>query len=241
MISERCTFSTDSLVVFVGGDLPPDEELTMAEHLGGCEPCSARAAELVTLRSALSECCATDIVRWHQFPTPFGDMFVAATDRGLARVSWRQEGDEPGSWTPQDADTFVEEMERSSPEIQIVRDARRLSDVERELGEYFAGIRSRFDVAIDLNGLSHFDRQVLDAARAIPFGEVIPYAELARRIAKPGAARAVGNALGRNPVAIVVPCHRVIRTDGSLSGYGGGVEYKERLLGLERGDLLFAS
>ncbi len=241
MISEPCTFSTDSLVAFVSGDLPLDEELTMAEHLGDCEPCSARAAELVTLRSALSECCATHVVRWHRFPTPFGDMFVAATDRGLARVSWRQEGDDPGSWTPQDADTFVEEMERSSPEIPIVRDARRLADVERELGEYFAGIRSRFDVAIDLSGLSHFDRQVLDAARAIPFGEVIPYAELARRIAKPGAARAVGSALGRNPVAIVVPCHRVVRTDGSLGGYGGGVEYKERLLGLERGDLLLAS
>jgi methylated-DNA-[protein]-cysteine S-methyltransferase len=108
-----------------------------------------------------------------------------------------------------------------------------LVEVERELQEYLAGARSEFSASVDLSGSRPFDRRVLEAARLIPFGEVIPYAELARRIAMPGAARAVGNALGRNPVAIVVPCHRVVRTDGSLGGYGGGLEYKERLLRLE--------
>ncbi len=96
---------------------------------------------------------------------------------------------------------------------------------------------------VDLSTLTEFERSVLaELTEAIKFGQVLPYSELARRIGKPKAARAVGNAVGVNPVPIVVPCHRVVRLDGGLGGYGGGVEYKERLLRIEgRGDLLRAS
>jgi methylated-DNA-[protein]-cysteine S-methyltransferase len=134
-------------------------------------------------------------------------------------------------------------MEERFPGRPVVRDGERLVEAERELREYFAGERSSFDLPVDLSSLSPFDRRVLEVAfRTIRFGEVVPYAELAKRIGKPKAARAVGGALGRNPVAIVVPCHRVVRSDGSLGGYGGGVRYKERLLEIEgRRDLLRAS
>ena len=115
-----------------------------------------------------------------------------------------------------------------------------LADVEREVTEYFRGERTEFDMDVDLGVLGAFERGVLEElTEAIRFGQVIPYSELAKRIGKPKAARAVGNAVGANPVPIVVPCHRVVRLDGSLGGYGGGIEYKERLLEIEgREDLL---
>lgn len=170
-------------------------------------------------------------VRWYRFPTPFGSMYVAATEKGLARVSWEQ----------RDEDAFVAEMEGRYPDRPVVRDPEALAPAERELREYFAGERERFDLRVDLDALSPFEQRVLRAARRLGHGQVVPYAELARRVGRPRAYRAVGNALGKNPVAIVVPCHRVIRSDGSLGGYGGGPEYKGYLLRLEgREDLLRA-
>lgn len=109
-----------------------------------------------------------------------------------------------------------------------------LERARRELGEYLAGQRAFFSVPVDLSGLPAFQRKVLEAARRIPFGEARPYAWLARRIGHPRAARAVGTALGRNPVPILVPCHRVLRGDGDLGGYLFGPAVKERLLRLER-------
>ena len=107
--------------------------------------------------------------------------------------------------------------------------------VRAQLSEYFAGERTRFEVALDMAG-TPFQRRVWAELEAIPYGETISYGELARRVGQPSAARAVGLANGRNPVAVIVPCHRVIGADGSLTGYGGGMERKEILLGLERGE-----
>lgn len=103
-----------------------------------------------------------------------------------------------------------------------------------QLDEYFDGRRSAFDVALALDG-TPFQREVWDGLRAIPYGETVSYGELAERIGRPGAQRAVGLANGQNPVAIVVPCHRVIGADGSLTGYGGGLDRKRFLLALEAG------
>ncbi|MBI4541145.1 MAG: methylated-DNA--[protein]-cysteine S-methyltransferase [Gemmatimonadetes bacterium] len=232
MSRSPCPVPEDQVLAYVAGDLPEEEELAFAEHLAECDECCEQAAEFVALRVALPACCADDVVRWHSFATPFGTMYVAATEKGLARVSWQQRG----------PDSFVRELEGRFPGRPVVRDPHALAEAERELREYFGGTRSQFDLPVDLSTLSPFDRRVLEKARTIEFGHVVPYAELARRIARPSAARAVGNALGRNPVAIVVPCHRVVRSDGSLGGYGGGVEYKERLLTIEgRRDLLRAS
>jgi len=108
------------------------------------------------------------------------------------------------------------------------------ADVQTQLHEYFAGERTTFDTPLAMNG-SEFERTVWRALQDIPYGETVSYGEIARRVGQPSAARAVGLANGRNPIAVIVPCHRVIGADGSLTGYGGGLERKRLLLELERG------
>lgn len=231
MTAETCDCTDDRVLGYVLGELDGEDGLAVAEHLGECGGCRDRAAEFAALDRALEECCRPSPIRWHAFDTEtaFGRMYVAATARGLARISWQQADD--GAW--------VRHLEARFPDRPVVRDPTALAEAEEQLREYFAGDRTAFDLPVDLGALGDFDRSVLRAATRIPCGEVVPYSELASRIGRPRAARAVGNALGRNPVAIVVPCHRIIRTDGSLGGYGGGVEWKERLLAIEgREDLL---
>jgi methylated-DNA-[protein]-cysteine S-methyltransferase len=114
------------------------------------------------------------------------------------------------------------------------RDDSAFASVSSQLSEYFGGRRERFDVPLALRG-NAFELRVWDALLEIPYGETVSYGEIARRIGDPGAARAVGLANGRNPVALIVPCHRVIGADGSLTGYGGGLERKRFLLDLEAG------
>jgi methylated-DNA-[protein]-cysteine S-methyltransferase len=106
------------------------------------------------------------------------------------------------------------------------------ADVRRQLSEYFAGERRDFDVPLAMAG-TPFQRSVWGALREIRYGETTSYGELARRLGRPSATRAVGLANGRNPIAVIVPCHRVVGSDGSLTGYGGGLERKRLLLELE--------
>lgn len=231
MSASTCGCTEERVLAFVSGDLRPEGALAVAEHLGECPDCRDAATDFRALPELVREGCSRSVLGWHRFPTPFGTMHVAATGRGLVRVSWRQ---------PDDG-AFVRAMEERFPDRVVVRRPGTLAAAERQLREYFAGTREAFDLAVDLSGLSPFERRVLEAARGLGHGQVVPYAELARRIGRPSAYRAVGNALGKNPVAIVVPCHRIIRSDGGLGGYGGGEEYKEYLLRLEgRDDLLRA-
>ena len=116
------------------------------------------------------------------------------------------------------------------------RDDDALPAVRRQLSEYFAGERSQFDIRMYLGGTA-FQRTVWHALTEIPYGETISYGELARRIERPDRARAVGTANGQNPIAVIVPCHRVIGANGKLVGYGGGLENKRLLLDLEAGAL----
>jgi methylated-DNA-[protein]-cysteine S-methyltransferase len=108
------------------------------------------------------------------------------------------------------------------------------ADARGQLEEYFAGERTSFDLPLAAEG-APFERQVWHALEAIPYGETVSYGEIARRVGQPTAARAVGMANGRNPIAVIVPCHRVIGANGTLTGYGGGLERKRLLLELERG------
>ena len=108
------------------------------------------------------------------------------------------------------------------------------ADVKTQLEEYFAGARTTFQVPLAAAG-APFEREVWHALETIPYGETVSYGEIARRVGQPTAARAVGTANGRNPIAVIVPCHRVIGANGSLTGYGGGLERKQLLLELERG------
>jgi methylated-DNA-[protein]-cysteine S-methyltransferase len=120
---------------------------------------------------------------------------------------------------------------RVSP--RVLEAPARLDDVRRELDEYFDGRRERFDTPIDWTHLAGFTREVLRATAKIGFGEVSTYAGVARAAGSPRAVRAAGNALGANPMPVIVPCHRVLRTGGALGGYTGGLERKEFLLRLE--------
>jgi methylated-DNA-[protein]-cysteine S-methyltransferase len=121
---------------------------------------------------------------------------------------------------------------RISPSWRRADDA--FADARRQLGEYFAGARSTFDIRLHMDGTA-FQRTVWHALTEIPYGETISYGELAKRIGRPDQARAVGTANGQNPIAVIVPCHRVIGANGKLVGYGGGLDNKRRLLELEAG------
>ena len=124
--------------------------------------------------------------------------------------------------------------------IEVVEDASRTAGLRRQLEEYFAGERQEFDLELAPEG-TPFERSVWEELKKIPFGETRSYGEVAQAIGRPGSARAVGRANGANPIPIVVPCHRVIGANGSLTGFGGGLEAKERLLELEGRALPFSA
>jgi methylated-DNA-[protein]-cysteine S-methyltransferase len=146
--------------------------------------------------------------------SPIGELVLAGDGRSLSRLHML-EGRHPV---------------RIDPAWR--RDHGAFADARAQLGEYFEGRRTSFDVPLALQG-TQFQRRVWDALREIPYGETTSYGELARRLGSPRAMRAVGLANGRNPIAVIVPCHRVIGADGTLTGYGGGLERKRLLLELE--------
>lgn len=161
-------------------------------------------------------------VAYDRVDSPIGKLLVATTSKGLVRISFHSEAEE----------LVLDELARRvSP--RIVKAPRKVATVARELDEYFAGRRTDFDVPLDWRLVGPFARKVLRATAAIPFGEVSTYREVARKAGNAAASRAAGNALGSNPIPVVVPCHRVLRTNGTLGGYGGGLDRKELLLRLE--------
>jgi methylated-DNA-[protein]-cysteine S-methyltransferase len=155
-------------------------------------------------------------VRYDIVDSPVGELFVAVTDRGLARISYWPEGMEETL-----ARTFGPRVLRSA-----------LDDVRRELDEYFAGTRKVFDLPLDLR-VAAFHADVLAELARVPYGHTETYGALAARAGRPKAARAVGTVMNRNPIPIVLPCHRIVGANGSLTGYAGGLDVKLRLLQLE--------
>ncbi len=153
------------------------------------------------------------------FETPWGTVRVEATAAGVCRVTL------PSSWPP----TGAPQRADAGP-----RAARHAARAEAELRAYLAGRQRRFTVPLDLAAVPPFHRQVLEAARRVPYGRTVTYGALAEAAGRPGAARAVGQAMARNPVPLLVPCHRVVAAAG-LGGFGGGPGLKRRLLALERG------
>jgi methylated-DNA-[protein]-cysteine S-methyltransferase len=171
-------------------------------------------------RAAAAEAGLLD-VSYDIADTPVGPLLVAVSDRGLCRISYDPE---PERETEQLARMFG---------IRILRAARAIDPVKRELAEYFEGRRREFDLPVDLRGRSEFSRAVLEHLARVPYGEVTTYGSLAARSGRPRAARAVGTIMNRNPIPIVLPCHRVVGSTGSLVGYGGGLARKRQLLDLE--------
>jgi methylated-DNA-[protein]-cysteine S-methyltransferase len=150
--------------------------------------------------------------------TPVGMLGLAAGERGLCRLDYVD-----------DEDQFLRRMLRTFGDRPVFR-SDGLDDVRRQLDRYFAGRRLDFDLKVDLAAVHGFSRKVLEATARIPAGRVLSYSEVAAKAGNERASRAAGNALHDNPVAIIVPCHRVLRRDGSLGGYGGGLPNKEWLL-----------
>jgi methylated-DNA-[protein]-cysteine S-methyltransferase len=157
--------------------------------------------------------------------SPLGPLLLASTPRGLACVSYSQFRNED--------ETLERLAARLSP--RVIEAPARLDDIRRQLDDYFAGRRHSFEIPIDWGLVGDFGRRVLGRTAAIPYGSVATYGDVARAIGSPRAARATGNALGANPMPIVVPCHRVVASGGKMGGYTGGIERKQLLLTLERG------
>jgi methylated-DNA-[protein]-cysteine S-methyltransferase len=156
--------------------------------------------------------------------SPVGALVAAGTREGLVRLAY--EDDNGG------VDAILDRLaQRVSP--RILEAPARLDAVRRQLDEYFAGTLREFDVPVDWALTSRFGREVLRACAAIAYGTTATYAQVAARAGSPNGSRAAGNALGANPVPIVIPCHRVLRTGGGLGGYTGGLHRKEALLAVE--------
>ncbi len=163
-------------------------------------------------------------VAYRTLDTPVGSLLLAATDEGLVRVAYARE----------DHEKVLEQLAAGvSPRLLCA--PARLDDVARELEEYFTGRRHLFDLPLDLRLARGFRRTVLSRLREIGYGSTASYATVAEAAGSPGAVRAVGTACATNPLPIVVPCHRVVRSDGTIGQYVGGVEAKRTLLGLETG------
>jgi methylated-DNA-[protein]-cysteine S-methyltransferase len=156
--------------------------------------------------------------------SPIGTLLLMATPKGLVRIAFESENRD---------EVLGEVAEQVSP--RILEAPRRLDPVRRELEKYFDGKLQDFDVPLDWSLTGDFARRVLRRTARIPYGSVASYGDVAVGIGTPRAARAVGNALGSNPIPVVVPCHRVVRTGGAIGGYGGGLTRKRFLLALEAG------
>jgi methylated-DNA-[protein]-cysteine S-methyltransferase len=159
---------------------------------------------------------ACPVVCYSIFSSPIGELLMTSDGEALTGLNMCQRRGKPAR----------------GPEAGWQRDDSVFEAAREQLEAYFSGKRRDFDLRLRMAG-TPFQHLVWEGLRAIPYGETLSYAELARRIGRPGASRAVGSANGRNPIAIVVPCHRVIAADGTLGGYGGGLDRKEWLLQLE--------
>jgi methylated-DNA-[protein]-cysteine S-methyltransferase len=191
--------------------------------LGAMDPTdgqdAARAARGTTDRAAREGLVD---VSYAPVDSPFGPLLAAATKRGLVRLAFPEE----------DVDSVLDRLARRiSP--RIVESSAPLEPVRRELDGYFSGSRRTFELPLDWSLIGPFARKVLHATAHIPYGGYLSYTEVATEAGSPRGSRAAGNALGSNPIPIVIPCHRVLRTGGSLGGYGGGLDRKRYLLELE--------
>lgn len=174
-----------------------------------------RAAIREKLLTAFSE------IRLAVFETRIGWIGVAWTARGIVALNLPRAS----------RDQALRDLRRDYRTASLIENAP--VEIVRELREYVAGRRQRFDLKLDWSALKPFQRAVLETAKQIPFGETRSYGWIAKQIGKPRASRAVGQALGANPIPIILPCHRVISGDGGLGGYAGGLPLKRKLLSLE--------
>jgi methylated-DNA-[protein]-cysteine S-methyltransferase len=244
---DPCDVACEAMPARVVGDLSDHDVSWLLEHTDDCNYCANELKRYDRLGEALTAVGAIDAepcepppvtlprrdrVWYTRIDSPIGELILAATAEGLREIEF-------GSQVA-DSDFVARQRERgvepvrlgciedAAPEVQAI-----LRHATSELREYFGGQRARFDIPLDWGRMAPFQRAVLEATATVPFGQVDTYAGIARKIGKPGATRAVGNALGRNPIPVIVPCHRVIRSDATIGGYTGGLGIKHRLLAIE--------
>lgn len=168
-------------------------------------------------------------LEWTVVASDIGPLLLAATPEGLVRVEFHADPDRVDGMIGPLVSRLGADARRPSPGEEEL-----LAEPIRQLTAYFAGSLRRFELPLDWRLSSGFNRQVLqELDRSVPYGSVVGYGELAARVGQPGAAQAVGNAMGSNPLPLVVACHRVVENDGGIGGFGGGVETKRQLLALE--------
>jgi methylated-DNA-[protein]-cysteine S-methyltransferase len=189
----------------------------LREEMGGHPPVDAVAGSRRRVDDWFAR--TAPLLQWDVIQTPLGPLVLVASHRGLRAVGFSN-----------DPETF---LGRLDPLARTEQSADTLAVMGKELGEYFAGARSDFDLPLDLGQVTAFRCAVLQVARTIPAGTVWTYGQVAQALGKPQASRAVGQALAHNPIPIVIPCHRVIAGDGGLGGYTGGLKNKRYLLNLE--------
>jgi len=202
-----------------------DDLLEMLDQVLSAKPTEA---ETERAQSSLQETLESAWVFYDCLPsTPIGPLYLAASSHGLLALSFG------------DSELDFIDWLRGYTQSEVRRDAGRLAEPIRQVREYLAGKRRQFDLPLDLRFMTDFQRRVLTTVAGVPAGQVTTYGDLARRIERPKGARAVGQALGSNPIPIVLPCHRVLAADGGLGGYSGrgGIKTKRYLLTLEGVDL----
>lgn len=242
-----CDEVIERVPALVVGDLTPLEQEEIARHTATCPECAEEIETCCALSDTLDTLAGSPSLRdqtvaalpglrerllaslparaaYDRLDSPVGPLWVVVSERGLCRISYGGSEEETVEWAEQAG-------------LEPARDPAAVRPYAEELDEYFAGRRRAFDLPVDLSTVSAFARRVLEATARIPFGRLASYRDIARAIGKPGATRAVGNALGDNPVPIVVPCHRIVRSNGAIGGYTGGLEIKFRLLTLEGASL----
>jgi methylated-DNA-[protein]-cysteine S-methyltransferase len=236
---DPCDLCVEALPGYVLGDLPVTDSRWVLEHTAHCTSCRSELHCYEEVDSLLDRCCQVKdeatppltalfqapVLReaaWGRVDSPIGELLVAVSGTGVCEIAF--------GWMENDRAFVAHLMQRG---FMPIHDDNRIQDVAAQLGEYFSGRRSHFAVPLDFSGLSLFSRSVLEATASVPFGETRTYGEIARTIGKPGASRAVGNALNRNPIPLIVPCHRIVPTGDGIGKYAGGVEAKVRLLTLE--------
>lgn len=235
--ADPCDVACDAMPALLLGDLSASDRRWVAEHTKQCGYCSRMLGGYQRIGSVLDRLNSSPpkvdpphlaclphpkTASWGVLESPLGRLFVAVSDDGVCEIDF--DHGEEGETIER---TLVRRGFRPRPNQTAI------ATVGDQLSEYFRGERGEFTVPLDLSGITPFTRAVLEATEHVPFGRLSTYRQIASAIGQPSATRAVGNALGRNPVPIVVPCHRVVRSEGSLGGYTGGLHIKEHLLKIE--------
>jgi methylated-DNA-[protein]-cysteine S-methyltransferase len=236
--SDVCDVACEAMPGYVVGDLNQRDTGWLIDHTQTCTYCRnvlGRYERIDEMLDRLNRFVTADLpapppfvlpssrrAGYGRIDSPHGPLYIAASEAGVCEI---------GFGINENETVFQHHLKERG--FRPVADWNAIAGVALQLREYFGGQRDRFEVPLDFSGVSPFTRTVLTATSQVPYGHLSTYRDIAQQVGRPSATRAVGNALGRNPIPVIVPCHRVVRTDHSLGGYTGGLEIKERLLSLE--------